>query len=169
MTKLFSLKNPPLENWSLWSLPQYECYVGPDRFVVHDVFLSVFWWIYCYNIGWAKAHVPVWMFWPLWAFFSIGVCSCEHTPILSTHIGVSSVHTLMWAHTDTQEGPIARRLKRLDGNVCSFPPYIATINPPKDTENHIVDDEVVQSNINLLTNNPIEDKPLRLRDADVCC
>ena len=27
-----------------------QFYVGPDRFVVRDVFLSVFWWIYCYNI-----------------------------------------------------------------------------------------------------------------------
>ena len=24
-------------------------YVGPDRFVIHDAFLSVFWWTYCYN------------------------------------------------------------------------------------------------------------------------
>ena len=24
-------------------------YVAPDHFVVCDVFLSVFWWIYCYN------------------------------------------------------------------------------------------------------------------------
>ena len=26
-----------------------QSYVGPDCFIVHDVFLSVFWWIYCYN------------------------------------------------------------------------------------------------------------------------
>ena len=26
-----------------------QFYVGPDYLVIHDVFLSVFWWIYCYN------------------------------------------------------------------------------------------------------------------------
>ena len=26
-----------------------QFYVGPDRFVVRDVFLSFFLWLYCYN------------------------------------------------------------------------------------------------------------------------
>ena len=28
---------------------EQQFYVGPDHFIVHDVFLSVFWWLYCYN------------------------------------------------------------------------------------------------------------------------
>ena len=30
-------------------LSELTIYVGPDRFVVHNLFLSVFWWIYCYS------------------------------------------------------------------------------------------------------------------------
>ena len=60
MTKLFSLKT---YHWNTEAFEVFHnmnvSYVGPDCFVVHDVFLSVFWWIYCYNIGWAKVQVPV--------------------------------------------------------------------------------------------------------------
>ena len=88
-----------------------QFYVGPDRFVVREVFLSVFWWIYCYN-----KHGQ------------------EHT-FPSRRFGLE-------------------RMKRLDGNVCSCPRYIATIDPAKDTEKYIVDDKVVQSNTKLLTKSP---------------
>ena len=70
----------------------------------------------------------------------------------------------MCARTDTEVGP--ERLKRLDGNVCSCPSYIVTINPPKDTVKYIVDDKATQSNIKLLTNSPIEDKQPSLRQGD---
>ena len=43
---------------SSWAVGQ-QFYVGPDRFVVYDVFISVFWWMYYYNIVWTKAHVPI--------------------------------------------------------------------------------------------------------------
>ena len=43
---------------------------------------------------------------------------------------------------------------------------IVTIDPPKDTEKYIADDEAVRSNIKLLTNIPIVDKQPRLREAD---
>ena len=48
----------------------------------------------------------------------------------------------MYEHTpDTEEG--RERLTRLHGNVCSCPPYIVRIDPPKDTEKYIADDEMV--------------------------
>ena len=45
--------------WKVWSEYSLFFYVGPDRFVVCDVFLSVLWWIYCYNIAWTRAHLSV--------------------------------------------------------------------------------------------------------------
>ena len=44
-----------------------------------------------------------------------------------------------------KKGP--ERPKRLDGKVCTYPFYIVTINPPKDTEKYIADDEEIRSNI----------------------
>ena len=78
------------------------------------------------------------MFLPLWAFFSISVYSYiyEHSPILKK----------------AQRS----RPKHLDGKVCSCPPHIVAINPPKDTEKYIADNEVVWSNINFWTISPRE-------------
>ena len=40
--------------WNYWNRNKSKLwflfYVAADRFVVRDVFLSVLWWIYCYNI-----------------------------------------------------------------------------------------------------------------------
>ena len=81
------------------------------------------------------------MFWPLWAFFIIGVSVCS----------------------STEKGP--EKPKGLDENVCSCS-NIVTIDPPKDTEKYIAGDEAVRSNIKLLTKTPIQDKRPRLREAD---
>ena len=55
--------NKQLASFSLGRLSSrgvsQQFYVGPDRFIIHDVFLSVFWWLYCSNIGWARAYVPI--------------------------------------------------------------------------------------------------------------
>ena len=53
-----------------------------------------------------------------------------------------------YKNTDAEEG--LERKKHLDRNVCSCPSNIVTINPPKDTEKYIADDEAVRSNIKLL-------------------
>ena len=42
---------------------------------------------------------------------------------------LASLGILQYTHTTTEED--RERLKRLDGNVCSCPSYIVTINPPK--------------------------------------
>ena len=51
----------------------YNFYVGPNRFVVRDEFLGVFVAALLLQLRWAGAHVLVWTFRPLWAFFSVDV------------------------------------------------------------------------------------------------
>ena len=46
------------------------------------------------------------------------------------------------------------RPKHLDGNVYSCPKYTVTIDPPKNTEKYIKNDEAVWSNIKLFANTP---------------
>ena len=46
------------------------------------------------------------------------------------------------------------RPKRLEWNVCSCPLYIVTIDPPKDTEKYIPDDEVVRSTVVCVNKTP---------------
>ena len=68
-----------------------------------------------------------------------------------SRLDVSPLWAFFRAHTNTEEGP--EWLKRLDEKLCFCPPYmfIVTIDPLKDTEKYIADDEAVRSSIKLFT------------------